>query len=421
MMRSLPIITLLLLTTGIAYSQTINPQTKPLYIPFEVDGEHGLTDTFGKEFVPPGTYDFISNVGNFNYYIIGKQKKGVKERSFTYWIMNPQNGKKIDLGELKDNDPAFFKGDTAFYHFHKAGKSILASPMAASTYTFDRTYDDVKGVKLYDTAGNHFKQVFMATLPGYDKEIWLLNEQQLAKAAQIKPEYKIEAIRSFSENGYTRTSFAVGLAVRTTKTAPKPAPAKKAAPPVKTKKGLVPPPVMPPPPPPAPAPPDVNETDFYANIYNYELQLLGKGAADKATLSKLFGKPATLGSQAEAFVSVGGGIIKQTGDDYSTQLNDVYAIKRITKTRGNYGFQAYYLVKNEGDDKISEIASLENTHPYWASFNNKKLLKLNFHKSKRLSAYFDYDGVAMPKAKLMIPAKYYAEQQDEAFLPFLIK
>lgn len=420
MIRSLSILTILLFTASAAYTQMINPQARPLYIPFEVDGEHGLTDTFGKEFVQPGTYDFISNVGNFNYYIIGEQKKGVKERSFTYWIMNPQNGKKIDLGALKDNDPSFFKGDTAFYHFHRAGKSVLASPMAASTYTFDRTYDDVKGIKLYDTAGNNFKQIFIATLPGYDKEIWLLNDQQLSKVSQIKPEYKIEAIRSFAENGYTQTSFAVGLAVRTTKAIPKPPPAKKATAPVKTKKGFIPPPVMPPPPI-APAPPDAEETDFYANIYNYELQLLGKGTADKATLSKLFAKPANLGSQAETFVSIGGGIIKQTGDDYSTDLNDTYAIKRILKTRGNYGTQGYYFVRNEGDGKITEIASLENTNPYWASFNNKKLLKLYFHKSKRLSAYFDYDGVAMPKARLMIPAKYYDAQQDEAFIPFLIR
>lgn len=52
---------------------------------------------------------------------------------------------------------------------------------------------------------------------------------------------------------------------------------------------------------------------------------------------------------------------------------------------------------------------------------NKKLLKLYFHQSTRISAYFDYDGVAMPKARLMIPAKYYDAKQDQAFVPFLIK
>ncbi|RYD96299.1 MAG: hypothetical protein EOP54_14070 [Sphingobacteriales bacterium] len=421
MIRSLSIITLLLFAAGEGHTQNINVQARPLYVPFEVDGTYGLTDTFGNEFVQPGTYYFIENAGNFNYYIIGEQKKGAKDRNLSYWFMNPQTGKKLELGELKDNDPAFFKEDTAFYHFHRAGKSVLASPLVASTYTFDRTYDEVKGIKLYDTAGNNFKQIFTATLPGYDKEIWLLNDNQLSKVTQIKAEYKIEPIRSFSEHGYTRTSFAVGLAVRTPKAAPKPPPAKKVPTPVKTKKGLIPPPVMPAPPPPVPVSPDVNETDFYANIYNHELQLLGKGVTDKATLSKLFGKPATLGSQSESYVSAGSGIIKQTGDDYSTSLNDTYAIKRITKAKGSYGTQAYYFVKNEGNGKITEIASLENTNPYWAFFNNKKLLKLYFHKASRLSAYFDYDGVAMPKARLMIPAKYYDAQQDEAFIPFLIQ
>lgn|GEM_PF-867739 len=419
MIRSIYICTILILTAGTTYSQQINRNKKPLYVPFEVDGSHGLTDTFGQEFVKPGTYKAIINSGDFNYYIIGEQKKEVKEYDLSYWIMDPQTGKKIDLGELQDSDPAFFKGDTAYYHFLRSGKSVLATPLASNTYAFDRTYDDIKGIKLYDTAGNNFKQVFITTLPGYDKEVWLLNGAQPEKVSQIKPEYKIETIRSFVESGYNHTSFAVGLAVRTTKAAPKP-PVKKTQPPAKTKKGLIPPPVMAPPPPP-PISSDINETDFYANIYNYELQLLGKSTTDKAALSKLFGKEAYLRSQSEASVSIGGGIIKQTGDNYSTKLNDTYAIERILKTRGNYGTQNYYLVKNEKDGTLTEIASLENTPPYWASFNRQKLLKFYFHKSKRLSAYFDYDGVAMPKAKLMIPAKYYDEQQEPGFIPFLIR
>lgn len=420
MIRSLSILTILLFTAGAAYTQTIDTNTRPLYVPFAVDGDYGLTDTFGNEFVKPGTYDAIFNAGNFNYYIIGEQKKGVKHRDLAYWIMDPRTGKKIDLGALMDNDPAFFKDGRAFYHFHRNGKSILASPLAAITYTFDRVYDDVNGIKLYDTAGNNFNQIFIVTLPGYDKEVWQLKSDQLIKASQIKPEYKIEAIRSFSDNGYTRTGFAIGLAVRTDKPAPKPAVIKKAPAPVKTKKGIPPPPVMPPPPPKAVAP-DLDEVNFYANVYNHELQLLSKGSTDKAALTKVFGKAANLGSQSENYVSAGGGIIKQTGDDHSTALNDIYAIKRITKTKGNYGTQGYYLVKNEGNEKLSEIASLEWTSPHWAYFNHKKLLQLHFHKAGRLSAYFDYDGVALPKAKLLIPAKYYDEKQDEAFIPFLIR
>lgn len=420
MTRSLSILTILLFTAGAAYTQMLNVSARPLYVPFEVDGAQGLTDTFGNEFVKPGTYDMINNAGNFNYYIVGEQKKGVKHRDLSYWIMDPRSGKKIDLGALMDDDPAFFKDEIAFYHFLRNGKSVLASPVSPETYTFDRTYDDIKGLKLYDTAGKNFNQIFITTLPGYDKEVWQLKGEQLIKASQIKPEYKIEPIRSFADNGYTRTGFAVGLAVRTEKPVPKPPAPKKAPATAKTKKGMPPPPVMPPPPPKV-VESDLNEVDFYANIYNYELQLLRKSATDKPSLSKFFGKPANLGSQSETYVSVGGGIIKQTGDDYSTDLNDTYAIKRILKTHGNYGTQGYYFVKKEGNGALAELASFENTKPYWAYFNKKKLLKLYFHQSTRISAYFDYDGVAMPKAKLMIPAKYYDEKQDKAFIPFLIK
>lgn len=419
MTRSLSILTVLLFTASAAYTQMLNASARPLYVPFEVDGAQGLTDTFGKEFVKPGTYDRITNAGNFNYYIIGEQKKGTQQRDLSYWIMDPRNGKKIDLGELMDDDPAFFKGDTAFYHFHRSGKSLLASPLAAISYTFDRTYDDVNGIKLYDTAGNNFNQIFITTLPSYDKEVWQLKGEQLIKASKVKPEYKIEPIRSFADNAYTRTGFAVGLAVRTEKPAPKPPAIKKAPAPAKTKKGI-PPPVMPPPPQKVTIS-ELNDENFYAGIYDYELRLLGKTVTDKAALSKLFGKPANLGRQSENYVSMGSGIIKQTGDDYSTNLNDVYAIKRILKTRGNYGTQGYYFVQYEGNGDITELASFENTKPYWAYFNKKKLLKLHFYQGTRLSAYFDYDGVAMPKAKLMIPAKYYDEKQDEAFVPFLIK
>ncbi len=417
MIRSLYIIPVFFLITGTAYTQMLQASARPLYVPFEVDGEQGLTDTFGKEFIPPGTYQVISNSGNFNYYIVGEKKKGAKDYDLSYWIMNPQNGKKIDLGELKDNDPAFFKDEVAFYHFHRNGKSVLSSPISSVTYTFDRTYDDVKGIKLYDTAGKDFNQLFITTLPGYDKEVWQLKAAQLVKVTQIKPEYRIEPIRSFADNGYTRTSFAVGLAVRATKAAPKPTAPKKA--PTTNKKGIL-TPVMPPPPQKV-AISDLNEENFYAGIYNYELQLLAKTATDKAALSKLFGKPANLGNQSENYVSMGSGIIKQTGDDYSTDLNDTYAIKRILKTKGNYGTQGYYFVQHEGNGQITELASFENTKPYWAYFNKKKLLKLHFYQGTRLSAYFDYDGVAMPKAKLMIPAKYYDEKQDAAFIPFLIK
>ncbi len=415
MTRSLCLLTILLFTAGAGYTQIINPNTRPLYIPFEVDGKHGLTDTFGKEFVKPGTYYTIINAGDFNYYIIGEQKKEVKKYDLFYWIMDPQNGKKIDLGALQDNDPAFFKDEVAFYHFHRNGKSVLSSPVSSVTYTFDRTYDEVTGIRLYDTAGKNFNQVFITTLPGYDKEVWQLNNDQAQKVTQIKPEYKIEPIRSFVDKGYSRTNFAVGLAVRTTKAIPKPPDPKKA--PASAKNGITPPPVLAPP----PVQEALNDDNFYAGIYNYELQLLGKTTTDKAALSKLFRKPANLSSQTEAYVSIGNGIIKQTGDDHSTNLNDIYAIKRILKTQGNYGTQGYYFVKNEGNGKITELASFENTKPYWAYFNKKKLLKLHFYQGIRLSAYFDYDGVAMPKAKLMIPSKYYDEKQDAAFIPFLIK
>lgn len=415
MTRSLYLLTILLFTAGAGYTQIINPNTRPLYIPFEVDGKHGLTDTFGKEFVKPGTYYTIINAGDFNYYIIGEQKKEVKKYDLFYWIMDSQTGKKIDLGELQDDDPAFLKDDVAFYHFLRNGKSVLASPLNATTYTFDRTYEDVKGIKLYDTAGKNFNQIFITTLPGYDKEVWQLKGTQLTKVKQIKPEYRIEPIRSFTDNGYSRTSFAVGLAVRTTKATPKPPAPKKTS--ASTKKGITPPPVLAPP----PVQEALNDDNFYAGIYNYELQLLGKTTTDKAALSKLFRKPANLSSQTEAYVSIGNGIIKQTGDNYSTKLNDTYAIERILKTKGSYGVQAYYLVKNEKDGTLTEIAPLENAPPYWAYFNRQKLLLFHFHKSKRLSAYFDYDGVAMPKAKLMIPAEYYDEQQEPGFIPFLIK
>ncbi|MBE8714236.1 hypothetical protein C4F49_11130 [Sphingobacterium sp. KB22] len=390
------------------FGQSKTP-VRPLYIPFSVDSEYGLMDTLGNEFAEPGKYDLIYNKNDFRYYIIGDRIKDADYPKFTYWLMDPQTAKKIDLGDLIDDDPVMRIADTAWYHFHKDNKSILASPLSNKSFAFDQKYTEVSGTKLYDTLGKYPTQLFFAELEDYDKEVWKLVDNKLIKESKIKKSYTIETVGTYIDSSYYRRNFAIGIAVLTTK----PVAETKQAPAVAN--GKLPPPVI------TPIDNDGNEDEFYANIYDKDLKLVGTTKTSEEELSKIFQKSAKVGNYLIASPSIGGGIIKQTGDDHSVDLNETYAIKRILKSRGNYGTQEYYFVRKEADNQVTEIATLVDTKPNWAYFGNQKLLSFFFYTDKRLSAYFDYNGVAMPKGKLMIPAKYYNEKQDPAFVPYLFK
>lgn len=398
-----------------AFAQSINFNARPLYVPFSFDSKTGLTDTLGNEFVAPGKY-YIPTPTNFYYYIIGEDGKDNKT---SYWFMNAATGKKIDLGSLADNEPVYKSGDTLFYHCIKNQKSTLASPYTNTVYSFDKIYNDIEYFKMYDLAGAASRSVFITQDKNYDKEIWHLDGSRVVKASQIAKEYKIEPVRTVIDTGYTYRSYFTGLAVRT------PKPVKKAAPPktvtAKRKPGSkLPPPILPPLPREESFSPS-QEDSMYANIYNYELKLIGTTYATKPSLTKLMKQKSMLSDQVPALVSAGRGIIKMTGDDYSTDLNDEFAIKKLTKKVGNGVYRESYFFVQKKDGTINEITPLRESSVYWAYHASYKLLNFSFYDYKRMEAYFDYNGEVLPKSKLIIPRKYIEEVQLKDMYPFILK
>ena len=152
---------LLLLNTAVCtpllQAQQSDSKSRPFLVPFRVDGKWGLMDTLGQEVKAPGFCKSIIIRENFSYYVITDSSETPH-----YWIMSPQSGKRIDLGELKSPGPALKIGDNWFYHFEKGNKSVLASPLTQESFTLDGRYRRIQSAELYDLKGKHKKSYLFA-------------------------------------------------------------------------------------------------------------------------------------------------------------------------------------------------------------------------------------------------------------------
>ncbi|HWK99242.1 MAG TPA: hypothetical protein VNQ55_04820 [Parapedobacter sp.] len=175
--------------------------------------------------------------------------------------------------------------------------------------------------------------------------------------------------------------------------------------------------------PPAPAPLLLRDESEAENVAVYDFRLTSKGTVplNDSALTAVFGAKVVLQGNIPTRVAMGGGIIKNgMGGDQSVDLNQDFAITRITKKMSTGAYRhVYYLIHKHNDQTFTELISDDDAQFDWVIHRGDKLISIRFiGNAKKLKAFFDYNGVILPKGKLMIPRKYY---QDEAMKPFLFQ
>lgn len=431
-MRRLICCVLLLLCTILILPQVkaqhSNTNFRPFLVPFQVDGDWGLMDTLGREVKTPGFYKSIAVHGDFSYYIIGDQSETPK-----YWMMDSRSGDRIDLGNLMSSHPVLKMGEVRFYHFEKNNKSVLASPATMESFTLDRLYKKMEAIHLYDLKGENKKSYLLAYDDNNIGRI-LSVENHFKKVAKVPPFEKIDLIGGRVKKDYYIKTFLVGFAAakmekgkeasrakdkisKSTKPAINASPAE-----VRKGKSLskIQKPAMITPPSPVhfewmdqdDSKPDSSE------IYDYRLADKGAALVNDSALSAVFGTKVVLEKNRPVSIAMGGGVISGTGGDHSVELNQEFAIQRITKkvTKVVYR-QDYYLVHKKDDQTYTELLSDNEALFSWAKHKGNRLLSIRLGKGKkRLNAFFDYNGVALPKNRLMVPRKYYQGETMKSYL-----
>jgi len=399
-------------------SQSSTKHVRPLIVPFQVDGKWGMMDTLGREVKAPGFCSSVDVHQDFSYYIITDRGE-----TYAYWIMNAQTGDRIDLGVLQDRNPLLKVGDHYFYRFEKDNKTVIASPATQERFVLDRLYATAKAYTLYDSKGENSRKYVVV----YDNDgvgTIMAVADGFKRVDGISPFKKLETISVTIEEEYSQYTIPVGLALEeivskkpTIVTHPK---QRKKGRQAKSSTSKLEPPVLLTPPEPVKEVFAEMADNWKANVYDY--QLIGKGSVvtTDTALTSAFGAPAMLSTHIPAQVSMGGGIIKAgIGGNQGVELNGEFAIKQILKkvSEGTYR-EVYYLVKKANDQTLKELVSHDEARFDWAYNHEDQLISIRFYDGgNKVQAYFDYNGVVLPKDKLMIPAAYYTGTMSE----FLIR
>ncbi|MFE7088607.1 hypothetical protein ACFU8T_16075 [Sphingobacterium spiritivorum] len=392
------------LTVQLSAQQTL-PVKRPLLVPFQVNGEYGLMDTLGNEVKAPGFCASVKVYGDFSYYVI--MDKDAKD-NYMYWLMDTQTGKPVNMGTLKDSSPLIIIDDIAYYHFEKDNKTVIASPVNHQSFTLDKIYSKVEAFSIYDSKRNN-KTQYLAVYDTDRKGTIISVADQFRKVTTIPSFEKLELISGTLDEGYLRYTFPVGFAVD--EIAPKEAPVVpvKAAVKSKTRKSnrLEPPEAIKPPEMYNSTYPDEN---WKAVIYDNQLVRKGESLTTDSALTSLFGVKVRLSRNIPGDVSVGLGIIKAgMGGNQGEELNDEFAIRQLTKeVSGGAYREIHYFGHINKDNTFTELISQDDAQFTWAYQNKSPLLSIRYYKEGgKVTAYFDFNGVVLPKNKLMVPAKYY--------------
>ena len=394
------------LTVQVSAQQTL-PVKRPLLVPFQVNGEYGLMDTLGNEVKAPGFCLSVKVYGDFSYYVI--MDKDAKD-NYIYWLMDTQTGKPINMGTLKDSSPLIIVGDIAYYHFEKDNKTVIASPVNHQSFTLDKIYSKVESFSIYDSTRKN-KAQYLAVYDTDRTGAIISVADQFRKVGTIPPFKKLELISATLDEGYSRYTFPVAFAVD--EPAPKKAPATsvKTAGKGKSRKSnaLEPPEVI--------IPPEMYKTSidepdesWKAAIYDNQLVRKGESLTTDSALTSLFGVKVRLSRNIPGDVSVGSGIIKAgVGGNQGEELNDEFAIRQLTKeVSGGAYREIHYFGHINKDNTFTELISQDDAQFTWAYQNKSPLLSIRYYKEGgKVAAYFDFNGVVLPKNKLMVPAKYY--------------
>lgn len=421
----------LFLSTIICLPQVLAQQSdtnrRPLLVPFQVDGKWGLMDTLGHEVKAPGFCKYIEVLDDFSYYVIRGNDDDQR-----YWLMDSRSGERIDLGELKAGDPVLKMGEVWLYQFEKDNKTVLASPVTLESFTLDDRYRRIEAIQLHDLKEENKVSYLIAYDNDYMGNI-LVVEDHFKKAPQVPPFEKLDLISAIVKEDYSITTFPVGFAIDKTEKSEKPYALVEAPPPPPGlaeypdlsdyKEGEPVPKIKPPAPiaPPAPVPPiprDDPETET-SEVYDFRLASKGTVPLNDSALTALFEAKVVLKSNIPGSVAMGGGIIKNgMGGDQSVELNQDFAIRQFTKkmSTGTYR-HVYYLIHKHDDQTFTELVSDDDAQFDWATHRGDKLISIRFRgDNKKLKAYFDYNGIILPKGRLMVPSKYYQGETMKLFL-----
>ena len=423
---------LLLLSTAI-YAPQVQAQqpgtnSRPLLVPFQVDGKWGLMDTLGHEVKAPGFCKYIEVPDDFSYYVIY-----ANEDASRYWLMDSRSGERIDLGELKASEPVLKIEEVWFYRFEKDDKTVLASPITLEKFVMDDRYRQTEALELYDLKGENKESYLLVYDDDYIGTL-LSVKDHFKKATQVPPFEEIDLISAVVEEDYFIKTFPIGCAAKIESNekpialaeAPPPPPGMVKYPELADyKEGHSLPKIKHPEPvePPAPIPPiprDDPETET-AEVYDFRLTNKGTALVNDSALTALFGAKVVLEGNIPIGLAMNGGIIQNgMGGDQDIELNQDFAIRRITKKMSTGAYRhVHYLIHKHDDQTFTELVSDDEAQFDWVTHRGDKLIAIRFTgNDKKLKAYFDYNGVILPKGRLMVPRKYY---QDDAMEPFLFQ
>lgn len=373
---------------GSASAQLVDSQKKPICAVFQYDGQYGIVDTLGNEIEPLGKYYSIKSFPGLNFFaILEKEEMDIKD----YKFYDATTSKFFEMGELAEYDPIAQQGDSVYFHTFQNNKSVIISPTDKNHFVFDKKYKSIKKITLRDTSRINSYDYFLTKDDNYDYTIWSVKNNVISKTTAIAPFSNFELVITETATHYVP----VGIAIEIDQ------PVKKVK--ISTTRS---------------SPPEVKTTSpddpVYAAVYNNQLSLKNKGFTTKENLTKLFGAPSWVRSNlGGGSPSIGTGIIKMTGDNYSVDLNDNFAIQKMIK--GNY--ENYYFATKDGTT-YTALIQVSAGEPSFVSFKNQKLLSLRLFDHKKITFIFDYDGIIFPKAKIMIPKSYLEKMNLKALLPY---
>ncbi|QEC53144.1 hypothetical protein EDD80_104114 [Anseongella ginsenosidimutans] len=358
-------------------AQESDANERPFLVPFRVEGKWGMMDTLGNEVKAPGFCKHIDVRDDFSYYVI----TGLSDTP-ACWLMDSRTGDRINLGVLRSAAPLLEIDNTLFYQFEKDNKIVIASPNSRKKYVLDARYREISAFRIYDREGER-EALFLVA---YDKDSTgsiLSASGNFKKVKQVPPFRRMELVSRIAAEDDPRASFPVGFAVETLNQGTE------------------------------------NGTNWNARLFDFRLVDMGTVPVTDSALTVMFGITMVTQDNALVRISPGGGIIKNGLDgDQSIKLNQEFAIKWTHKKTVTSAFNyVYYLVHKQANNNLRELVSNKDARFDWVSDRGEKLISIWFKEGEnRFKAYFDYNGAALPKHKLMIPAKYYKGEEMQPYL-----
>lgn len=356
-----------LIAVSCFYSLALLAQQRPVFVPFKVERQTGLMDTSGKVIKAPGAILDYYVVGNFQYYILKKDRV-----TNTDMLMNAVTGRKQYVGEFDVGSGVLRIGNNNWYHFVKNEQSFLVDPVAEKTIALNKGYVSFTSMEnAWDNEAVNGKQYLFGINPEETYEI-------LDAANDFKPVAGLPVIENYdvvlAGNGKEAAKI-VGYVFGNEDTI------------LREKKELY----------------NVPESDGTVLVYDVEFKKLGKVPYKAKEIGKLFKKDVFLRGAMMAPPQIKDRRIGNLNGKVE-QLNMEY---RIVKRMNKVGEKTLVLERN--GEPVFKNGKFDFRYIGMPGLPHTILQMRNAASSSFF--YFDYNGVLFPKGVPMIPREYRSWEQ----------